>query len=44
MLWCRNINDDEYIYTGFNVPGSPVSYAGYPVVPKMWGLTLSREF
>ena len=44
MLWGRNINDDEYIYTGFNVPGSPGSYAGYPVVPKMWGLTLSREF
>ncbi len=44
MLWGRNINDDEYIYTGFNVPGSPGSYAGYPVVPKMWGLTLSRDF
>ena len=44
MLWGRNINDDEFIYTGFNVPGSPGSYAGYPVVPKMWGLTLSREF
>ena len=44
MVWGRNINDDEYIYTGFNVPGSPGSYAGYPVVPSMWGITINKEF
>ena len=44
MLWGRNINEDEFIYTGFNVPGSPGSYAGYPVVPSMWGITINKEF
>ena len=44
MVWGRNINDDEYIYTGFNVPGSPGSYAGYPVVPSMWGITINKDF
>ena len=44
MIWGRNINDDEYIYTGFNVPGSPGSYAGYPVVPSMWGITINKDF
>ena len=40
----KDINDDEYIYTGFNVPGSPGSYAGYPVVPSMWGITINKDF
>ena len=44
MLWGRNLNKDEYMLTSFNVPGSPGSWAMYPNLPKMFGITLGKEF
>ena len=44
MLWGRNLNEDEYMLTSFNVPGSPGSWAMYPNLPKMFGITLGKEF
>lgn len=42
-LWGRNINDDEFIQTAFNVPGSD-SQAAYPAPGAIYGLTVAKEF
>ena len=42
-LWGRNINDDEFIQTAFNVPGSD-SQAAYPAPGAIYGITVAKEF
>jgi outer membrane receptor protein involved in Fe transport len=42
-LWGRNINDDEFIQTAFNVPGSDAQ-AAYPAPGAIYGLTVAKEF
>ena len=42
-LWGRNINDDEFIQTAFNVPGSDAQ-AAYPAPGSIYGLTVAKEF
>lgn len=42
-LWGRNINEDEFLQTAFPIPGSD-SFAGYPNAPRMWGVTIGKEF
>ncbi|EJW20632.1 hypothetical protein IMCC14465_15190 [alpha proteobacterium IMCC14465] len=42
-LWGRNINDEEFIQTAFNVPGSD-SQAAYPAPGAIYGITVAKEF
>ncbi len=44
MLWGRNINDDEYLTSGFPTTIQADRISSYPNQPRTWGLTVTKRF
>ncbi|MFT5501252.1 MAG: iron complex outermembrane receptor protein [Woeseiaceae bacterium] len=44
MLWGRNINDDEYLTSGFPTTVQFDRTSAYPNQPRTYGLTLTKRF
>ena len=44
-LWGRNLTNDEFLITAFPAVGTQqTQWSGYPNEPRMWGLSLSKQF
>ena len=44
-LWGKNLTDDEYLHTvAPNAATNETQWFGYPNAPRMYGVTLSKEF
>jgi len=44
QLWVRNLNNDEYFYSGFPTPIQTGSITVYPNQPQTFGMTVSYDF
>jgi iron complex outermembrane receptor protein len=44
MLWARNLNKDTYLQGAFASVAQSGSYAGYPNLPRTYGITLRKSF
>ena len=44
LLWGRNINDDEYLSSGFPTTVQTDRVSAYPNQPRTYGLTLTKRF
>ena len=44
LLWGRNINDDEYLTSGFPTTVQTDRVSAYPNQPRTYGLTLTKRF
>ncbi len=44
LLWGRNINDDEYLTSGFPTTVQSDRVSAYPNQPRTYGLTISKYF
>jgi iron complex outermembrane receptor protein len=44
MLWARNLSKDRYLQGAFNSVAQSGSYAGYPNLPRTYGITLRKSF
>jgi len=44
QLWVRNLNNDEYLLSGFPVPIQAGTFAAYPSQPRTFGASLSYTF
>jgi len=44
MLWGRNINDDEYLTSGFPTTVQTDRVSAYPNQPRTYGLTVTKRF
>jgi iron complex outermembrane receptor protein len=43
-VWCRNLNNDNYLVLAFPSVAQPGSYSGYTNPPRTFGLTLRKNF
>jgi iron complex outermembrane receptor protein len=44
QLWVRNLNNDEYLLSGFPAPIQSGSFNAYPNQPRSFGASISYEF
>jgi len=44
LLWGRNINDDEYLTSGFPTTVQTDRISAYPNQPRTYGLTMTKRF
>jgi len=44
QLWARNLNNDEYIFTGFPGVAQPGTINSFPNQPRTYGASVSYEF
>ena len=44
LFWGRNLNDDEYLLSGFPSVAQAGSFSAYPNQPKTYGVTLRKAF
>lgn len=44
MLWARNLTKDKYLQGAFASVAQSGSYAGYPNLPRTYGITLRKSF
>jgi len=44
MLWGRNINNDDYLTSGFPTTVQSDRISSYPNQPRTWGLTVTKRF
>ncbi|NNC96465.1 MAG: TonB-dependent receptor [Gammaproteobacteria bacterium] len=43
-LWGRNVNNDQYLLSGFPSVAQAGSFSGYPNQPRTYGLTVKKSF
>lgn len=44
MLWARNLFNDDYLQSAFPSVAQSGSYSGYPNAPRMYGITLRKDW
>ncbi len=44
MVWGRNLNDDEYLMSGFPTVAQQGSFSGYPNMPRTYGVTMRKSW
>ena len=44
VLWGRNLTNDEFLISTFPAVAGIGQWSGYPNEPRMWGVSLSKQF
>ena len=44
VLWGRNLTNDEFLVSTFPAVAGIGQWSGYPNEPRMWGVSLSKQF